>query len=50
MIPTVTRPLRERPTTMAPPQAPGRIPGSAWIDCLASIGRALALFRSVTNR
>jgi MFS family permease len=34
MSPTITGPLRERPTTTAPPQAPGRMPDSAGIDRL----------------
>jgi MFS family permease len=34
MSSTITGPPRERPTTMAPPQAPGLIPDSPCIDCL----------------
>jgi MFS family permease len=34
MSPTITGPQQERSRTKATPQAPARIPDSAWIDCL----------------
>ena len=51
MSPTVAHPRRERPMTMATPQAPGRISDSACIDCLehspATGRRRLAVPRRV---